>query len=54
VLYQIQLPTGQAYTFTYNEYGEIDKVQLPTGGYERYQYQQGGGASTSMYLLRFK
>src|SRR6266404_1837173 len=38
VLYQIVLPTGQAYTFTYNIYGEIDKVVLPTGGYERYTY----------------
>jgi RHS repeat-associated protein len=38
VLYQIVLPTGQSYTFTYNIYGEIDKVVLPTGGYERYEY----------------
>lgn len=38
VLYQIQLPTGRSYTFTYNEYGEIDKVVLPTGGYERYEH----------------
>jgi hypothetical protein len=38
VLYQIVLPTQQAYTFTYNVYGEIDKVQLPTGGYEKYVY----------------
>lgn len=40
VLYQIVLPTGQAYTFTYNIYGEIDKVVLPTGGYEKYTYSQ--------------
>ena len=40
VLYRIVLPTGQAYKFTYNIYGEIDKVQLPTGGYERYEYAQ--------------
>lgn len=38
VLYQIVLPTGQAYTFTYNVYGEIDKVVYPTGAYERFQY----------------
>lgn len=38
VLSQIVLPTGQAYTFTYNIYGEIDKVVMPTGGYEKYQY----------------
>jgi hypothetical protein len=38
VLSQIVLPTGQAYTFTYNVYGEIDKVVMPTGAYEKYQY----------------
>jgi hypothetical protein len=36
--YQIVLPTGQAYTFNYNAYGEIEKSTLPTGGYERYTY----------------
>lgn len=40
VLYQLDLPTGQHYTFTYNLFGEIDKVVLPTGGYERYEYTQ--------------
>src|SRR6266851_5149366 len=45
VLYQIVLPTGQSYTFTYNIYGEIDKVVLPTGGYERYEYAQIGQLS---------
>ncbi|HEV8429596.1 MAG TPA: RHS repeat-associated core domain-containing protein [Pyrinomonadaceae bacterium] len=40
VLHQVVLPTGQTYTFTYNVYGEIDKVALPTGGYERYEYGQ--------------
>jgi RHS repeat-associated protein len=47
VLYQIILPNQRAYTFTYNVYGEIDKVQLPTGGYERYEYQQGGAITIS-------
>src|SRR3712207_6402530 len=46
VLYQVQLPTGQSYTFTYNAYGEIDKVQLPTGGYERYEYAQNATLSS--------
>ena len=45
VLYQILLPTGQTYTFTYTIYGEIDKVVLPTGGYERYEYAQVGALS---------
>jgi RHS repeat-associated protein len=38
VLSQIDLPNGQHYQFTYNIYGEIDKVSLPTGGYEHYNY----------------
>lgn len=38
VLSQILLPSGQSYTFTYTTYGEIDKVMLPTGGYEKYVY----------------
>jgi len=41
VLYQVVLPTGQAYTFKYNIYGEITKVIYPTGGYERFSF---GGA----------
>ena len=46
VLYQIVLPTGRAYTFTYDIYGEIDKVQFPTGGYERYAYGNVGTIDT--------
>ena len=46
VLYQIILPTQQSYTFTYNVFGEIDKVQLPTGGYERFQHAQIPSLST--------
>ncbi|HEY9284951.1 MAG TPA: RHS repeat-associated core domain-containing protein [Pyrinomonadaceae bacterium] len=40
VLAEIELPTGQKYRFTYNVYGEIDKVSFPTGGYERFTYAQ--------------
>jgi RHS repeat-associated protein len=40
LLSEIELPNGQKYRFTYNIYGEIDKVYLPTGGYERYEYGQ--------------
>jgi hypothetical protein len=40
VLSQIILPNNQSYTFTYNVCGEIDKVLLPMGGYERYRYAQ--------------
>ena len=40
VLNQIVLPNGSAYTFTYNIYGEIDKVVYPTGGYEKFTHDQ--------------
>ncbi len=39
VLWQIVLPNNSAYTFTYNIYGEIDKVVLPTDGYQRFRYE---------------
>lgn len=40
VLTEIVLPNGTSYKFSYNVYGEIDKVIYPTGGYERYQHAQ--------------
>ena len=46
VLSQIVLPNGQTYTFTYDIWGAIDKVLLPTGGYERYEYAYTGGISS--------
>lgn len=39
VLSEIVLPNGRSYRFTYNVWGEIDKVYYPTGGYERYHYE---------------
>jgi RHS repeat-associated protein len=38
VLAEIDFPNGQSYSFTYNNYGELDKVTYPTGGYQRYAY----------------
>jgi RHS repeat-associated protein len=38
VLYQIVLPNNQAYTFTYNVWGEINKIVYPTGAYESFTY----------------
>jgi RHS repeat-associated protein len=38
VLYQIVLPNNQTYTFTYNVWGEIDKIVYPTGAYESFSY----------------
>lgn len=38
VLAEIVLPDGTSYKFSYNVYGEIEKVVYPTGGYQRYQH----------------
>ena len=38
VLSEIELPNERKYTFTYNIWGEIDKVIYPTGGYERFAF----------------
>jgi hypothetical protein len=38
VLAEIALPNGQSYRFNYDQYGEIDKVTYPSGGYERFVY----------------
>ncbi len=38
VLHKIILPNSQSYTFTYTVYGEIDKIVLPTGGYEKFEH----------------
>jgi RHS repeat-associated protein len=40
VLAEVRLPNGLSYKFTYNVYGEIDKIVYPTGGYERFIYDQ--------------
>src|SRR5713226_7948449 len=38
LLSEVVLPNGKSYKFTYNVYGEMDKIVYPTGGYERFQY----------------
>jgi RHS repeat-associated protein len=43
VLAEIILPNSQSsnvlsYKFTYNVWGEVEKVSLPSGGYERFEY----------------
>lgn len=38
VLAAVELPTGQFYNFTYNIYGEIERIYYPTGGEERFTY----------------
>jgi RHS repeat-associated protein len=38
VLTKITLPNGSQYKFKYNIYGEVERIDYPTGGYERFQY----------------
>jgi RHS repeat-associated protein len=38
VLAEIVLPTGKFYRFTYNVYGEIDKIFLTTGATDKFSY----------------
>jgi hypothetical protein len=40
LLTAIKLPSGQMYKFSYNIYGEIDKVYYPTGGEEKFEYEK--------------
>jgi YD repeat-containing protein len=43
VLSEVVLPNGLSYKFTYNVYGEIDKIVYPTGGSDKYTYGGVGG-----------
>ncbi len=38
VLTEIELPNGLKYKFSYNIYGEIDKIIYPTGAFVQYQF----------------
>ena len=38
VLAEIVLPNGTSYKFSYNVYGELDKIVYPTGAYDTYQH----------------
>lgn len=40
VLTALTLPNGAKYSFHYNVYGEMDQINYPTGGYERFVYAQ--------------
>jgi RHS repeat-associated protein len=37
---EIILPNQQKYKFWYNKYGEITKIEYPTGAYERFAYDE--------------
>ena len=38
VLAEIVLPDGTSYKFSYNVYGELEKITYPTTAYEKYEY----------------
>src|SRR5262249_8115097 len=47
VLWKITFPGATSfYTFSYNVYGEIDKIVLPTGGYQRFRHNAVDGISS--------
>lgn len=43
VVTAVELPDGRQYTLRYNEYGELARVNLPTGGAINYNYTTGTG-----------
>ncbi len=48
VVSAVWLPNGQSYKFFYNKYGELARVELPTGGAFEYDWAAGmTGSSTS-------
>jgi RHS repeat-associated protein len=40
VLAEVVLPNGLSYKFTYNIYGEIDKIVYPTGAFQKCQFTE--------------
>ena len=47
----ILLPNGQKYTFLYNEYGDLLRLDLPTGGSIEYDYEPGLETTTAYCTL---
>jgi YD repeat-containing protein len=47
VVTSVVLPNGKQYTFSYNSYGEVAQVVLPTGGAVQYQWGSIYGAPTA-------
>jgi RHS repeat-associated protein len=46
VVTAVELPDGRRYEFYYNSYGELARVELPTGGAFEYDYQADPGVVT--------
>jgi len=39
VLKEMVLPNGKSYRFSYNSYGEMNRIEYPTGAVERFRYE---------------
>jgi RHS repeat-associated protein len=44
---QVELPNGRKYRFFYNQYGDLARVELPTGGAYEYDWESGFNNSGS-------
>jgi len=51
IVSSVELPDGRHYYFKYNSYGEVARVELPTGGAIEYDYAAGlrSGAASGSY-----
>ena len=51
IISAVELPDGRTYQFRYNSYGELARVELPTGGAIEYDYAAGvvGGPVSGSY-----
>jgi YD repeat-containing protein len=49
----VELPDGRQYKFKYNYYGELARVELPTGGAFEYDWGPGPGADASGVIIDF-
>lgn len=47
IISSVRLPNGKQYQFKYNSYGELARVDLPSGGAIEYDWQAGDAASES-------
>lgn len=47
VITQIELPDGRSYHLYYNGYGELARIELPTGGAIEYDYTPGSGITST-------
>lgn len=50
IVKQVDLPNGQQFNFQYNAYGELARVELPTGGAVEYDYESLEGVTLTRRL----